>query len=77
MIDPTRWKEIGRRRLTSEQCREYMTGNTPSSAETSFNVATVTTFKQNPFRGMQIIYKRIPFNEQTSEGTPPPNRKRP
>ena len=63
-VDLTRWKEVSRRRLTSEEARQYIAGNTPTSGERSFDLAVVTTFKQNPFRGLQITYERIPEHEQ-------------
>lgn len=66
MIDPDRWKEISRRRLTACEARAYIAGDTPSSGERSFDVVVVTQFKQNPFKAIQITYEKIP----QPKGTP-------
>lgn len=64
MIDPARWKEVSRRRLTPEEAAAYIEGNTCSSPGGSFDMVTVTEFKKNPFRCLQIVYERNANNGQ-------------
>lgn len=63
-VDLTRWKQIGRQRLTAEETKAYIAGNSPASVKRSFDHVVVTEIKKNPLRAIQTIYERIPENGQ-------------
>lgn len=58
-IDLTRWKQIGRQRLTAEETKAYIAGNSPASVERSFDHVVVTEIKKNPLRAIQTVYERV------------------
>lgn len=63
-VDLTRWKEIGRRRLTAQQTVDYIAGNGTTSGERSFDHVIVTQIKKNPLRAIQTTFERIPYDGQ-------------
>lgn len=59
-VDLTRWKEIDRRELTVTELAAYIAGNTPCSADRSFDIVIHTKVEES----VQIIYEKVPYNGQ-------------